>query len=62
MMEEKKTCSDTNCKHNKGITCDVCNCYYNQDGCYCTAEKIAVGPSYATSATDTACGTFKKKD
>ncbi len=61
-MEDKKYCTSGDCKHIKGIDCGVCNCYYNENGCYCTADKIAVGPSSATSSTDTACATFKKKD
>lgn len=48
-------------KHIKGITCDVKNCVYHDSDCYCTAGKIAVGPSYATSCTDTVCATFKQK-
>ena len=61
-MEDKKTCKSGECKHLSGINCDVCKCYYNSEGCYCTADKIAVGPSYATSSTDTVCATFKKKE
>ena len=48
-------------KHIKGISCDVKNCVYHDSDCYCTADKIAVGPSYATSCTDTVCATFKQK-
>lgn len=48
-------------KHIKGIKCDVKNCAYHDGDSYCTAEKIAVGPSYATSCTDTVCATFKQK-
>ena len=54
---EQKNC----CDHIKGISCDVKNCQYHQGDCYCTAEKIAVGPSFATSSTDTVCATFKPK-
>ncbi|MBE6631827.1 MAG: DUF1540 domain-containing protein [Ruminococcaceae bacterium] len=61
-MEDKRTCTSGDCKHIQGINCDVSNCYYNEKGCYCTAKQIAVGPSYATSSTDTVCATFKKKD
>ena len=28
----------------------------------CTAKKIAVGPSYATSSADTVCATFEQKE
>ncbi|MBR5221780.1 MAG: DUF1540 domain-containing protein [Clostridia bacterium] len=48
--------------HIKGISCDVRNCVYHDSDCYCTAEKIAVGPSYATSCTDTVCATFKQRN
>ena len=48
-------------KHIKGIVCDVRNCAYHDGDSYCTAEKIAVGPSYACSCTDTVCATFKQK-
>jgi len=57
-MKEKKSC----CDHiNSGITCDVKNCAYHEGDCHCTASKIAVGPSHATSSTDTICATFKPK-
>ena len=50
------------CEHvNNGISCDVKNCQYHEGDCYCTADKIAVGPSFATSSTDTVCATFKPK-
>lgn len=46
----------------KGITCDVRNCVYHDcDNC-CTAGKIAVGPSYALSSSETVCATFKPKE
>lgn len=48
-------------KHNRGITCDVRNCAYHDGDCYCTAQKIAVGPSFATSCSDTVCATFKQR-
>ena len=48
-------------KHIEGIVCDVKNCQYHAGDCHCTAEKIAVGPSFATSSTDTVCATFKPK-
>jgi hypothetical protein len=28
---------------------------------YCTAEQIAVGPSNATSSSETVCATFKER-
>lgn len=51
-----------NQKHNKGISCDVKNCIYHDGDTHCTAGKIAVGPSYATSCTDTVCATFKQRN
>ncbi len=47
--------------HNKGVVCDVRNCTYHDGDNYCTASKIAVGPSFATSCSDTVCATFKPK-
>ncbi|MBQ0010239.1 MAG: DUF1540 domain-containing protein [Ruminococcus sp.] len=63
-MDTKKNDTFTckTCKENKGVTCDVINCVYHDEGCHCTAEKISVGPSYATSCTDTVCATFKQKN
>lgn len=55
----EKTCKT--CKCNKGVSCDVTNCVYHDGNNYCTAERINVGPSYATSCTDTVCATFKQK-
>ena len=57
-MKNKNCCETVN----KGISCDVKNCQYHEGDCYCTAEKIAVGPSYATSCTDTVCATFKQRN
>ena len=48
--------------HNKGVICDVRNCAYHDGDNHCTASKIAVGPSVATSCTDTVCATFKQKN
>ncbi len=61
MDENKKNCGCGE-KHIQGVSCDVSNCYYHDGNCYCTAGEISVGPSHATSSTDTACVTFKKKD
>lgn len=47
--------------HIKGICCDVKNCVYHDCETYCTAKQIAVGPSSATSSSDTACATFKER-
>ncbi|MHC1696225.1 MAG: DUF1540 domain-containing protein [Eubacteriales bacterium] len=49
-------------KRIKGISCDVKSCMYHEGDNYCTAGKIAVGPTYATSCTDTVCATFKQKN
>ncbi|MBQ4037467.1 MAG: DUF1540 domain-containing protein [Clostridia bacterium] len=49
-------------QHIKGITCNVKNCVYNDMSSYCTAERISVGPSYATAGIDTICGTFRPKN
>lgn len=53
--------SKKTCKENRGVLCDVINCVYHDGESHCTAEKINVGPSYATSCTDTVCATFKQK-
>ena len=58
---EEKNCKKSN-KENKGVSCDVCNCVYHNGENSCTATKINVGPSYATSCTDTVCATFKQKN
>ncbi|MBQ9748726.1 MAG: DUF1540 domain-containing protein [Clostridia bacterium] len=49
------------CRSNQGVSCDVSNCVYHDGTCTCIAEKINVGPSYATSSTDTICATFKQR-
>ena len=48
-------------KRNKGISCGVKNCVYHDGINTCTAEQIAVGPTYANSVSDTVCATFKQK-
>ena len=48
-------------KHNRGISCSVTNCAYHDGVHYCTAGKIAVGPSSATNSTETICATFRPK-
>ncbi len=47
--------------HIKGIVCDVKNCVHHDGDNYCTADKIAVGPSFATSCSDTVCASFKAR-
>ena len=59
-MMNKKDEKNT-CKCNNGVVCDVSNCVYHDGESTCTAETINVGPSYATSCTDTVCATFKQK-
>lgn len=49
-------------KHNKGVVCDVHNCIYNGCENCCTAEQIAIGPSYAKTGTETLCATFCPKN
>lgn len=49
-------------KHIRGVSCDVKNCVYHDGDSYCTADRVAVGPSYATACTDTVCATFKQKN
>lgn len=48
-------------KHIRGIICDVVNCAYHDGDNYCTAERVAIGPSYASMCADTVCATFKPK-
>ena len=53
--------AEANTRHIRGISCDVRNCIYHDGDSYCTADRVAVGPSYATSCTDTVCATFKQR-
>lgn len=63
MMKDNKSCGCYGNKNvNKGISCDVNNCYYHDGECYCTAERITVGPSNAATSADTLCATFKQKE
>ena len=48
-------------QHIQGINCNVKNCVYHDGDNYCTANRVSVGPSYATSSSDTVCATFKEK-
>ncbi len=63
MSEQTKNdfCGDGNCKHIRGINCDVQNCIHHNGDCYCTAESISVGPSHACCSTETVCATFSPK-
>lgn len=56
-MNEKKCCD-----HIKGVCCDVKNCVHHDGECSCTAKEITVGPSYASSSSDTVCATFKPNE
>ena len=60
-MENTKGCCGSDKKHIKGIVCDVTNCVYHDCETHCTANEIAVGPSFATTSQDTVCATFKQK-
>ena len=61
MSDRETNRGDENIRHIRGISCDVRNCIYHDGDSYCTADRIAVGPSYATSCTDTVCATFKQR-
>lgn len=52
-MEEKEG------KRLKGVVCDVKNCMYHDGDSYCTANRIAVGPSFASTSGETVCATFR---
>lgn len=56
--ENKKGCG---CKCIKGVSCDVKNCVHHDGDDKCTAGQITVGPSYATTGSDTVCATFQPK-
>lgn len=53
--------SDDTTKHIQGIVCEVKNCVHHDCETYCTAGKIAVGPSYACTNAETVCATFEQK-
>ncbi len=59
-MNDSMTNGD--CKHIKGVTCDVHNCVHNDGERYCTADGISVGPSDACCCSETVCATFKQKE
>ena len=44
-----------------GIACNVENCIHNNHRCGCTANQIEVGPSFATTVSDTICRSFKEQ-
>jgi len=43
------------------VHCDVKNCVYHDKNGTCEAKKVTVGPTFAVSASDTICATFKAK-
>ncbi len=43
------------------IRCDVENCIHNNHKCGCTAQEIKVGPTFATTCSDTVCQTFEEQ-
>ncbi len=47
---------------NKKIVCNVKNCSFHRGECDCTADTVAVGPTFANSSSDTVCATFKPKN
>ena len=57
-----KTLMGNTPEHIKGIVCNVKNCVYHDKDSYCTAQRVCVGPGYASSCTDTVCATFKMKN
>lgn len=65
-MNQNEKCGISNkCgtkEHIKGISCNVKNCVYHDCDTHCTAHEIAVGPSSATSSSETLCATFKEKN
>lgn len=64
-MENKKNdcgCSIGKKDVNSGISCDVRSCVYHDGCCYCTADRISVGPSDANTSAETLCATFKHKE
>ena len=60
LFEDERT--PRNGRHIKGVSCDVKNCIYHSEYDQCTADRIAVGPSYASSCSDTVCATFVPKN
>lgn len=45
-----------------GVSCDVQSCIYHDGDHFCTANRIRVGPGYATARTDTVCGTYHPRE
>ncbi|MBR2448141.1 MAG: DUF1540 domain-containing protein [Clostridia bacterium] len=49
------------CETNYCISCNVKNCIHHAENDTCSAGKIQVGNSSATSVSDTCCDTFKSR-
>lgn len=47
--------------HIDGIHCNVTNCVFHDPNDKCSADRIKVGPTFASTSADTACATFKRK-
>jgi len=60
-MKLFKLTADQPPKRLTGVQCDVKSCAYHDGDSYCTADRIRVGPFYATAFTDTACATYKPR-
>ena len=60
-MGEMKKENGKSGKHLKGVACDVRSCSYHDGDSFCTASRIAVGPSFASTSGETVCATFKPK-
>lgn len=54
-----QTGKNKDCIH--GVKCNVENCIHNNCQTGCTAGKIEVGPTYATTVGDTICRSFKEE-
>ncbi|MBR4099458.1 MAG: DUF1540 domain-containing protein [Clostridia bacterium] len=50
---------ENKCETNYCISCNVKNCVYHAENDTCSAGKIQVGNSTATSVRDTCCDTFE---
>ncbi len=53
---------ENKCKCIKGINCAVTNCVHHDGKCYCTADKVHIGPKEACECGETVCGTFESRD
>ncbi|MDD2269000.1 MAG: DUF1540 domain-containing protein [Eubacteriales bacterium] len=48
-------------EHIERISCSVRNCVYHDGELHCTAKRISVGTTAATSCGETMCATFKPR-